>query len=132
MRPAPIPASTSSIPATNGPPNSAEIAENEPAVATTDCARSSPLSSGATVMPTTDPSAISGASGPSAAPNASVPTAATAMPGPLRSGVGAMLSPPSGGWPPSPGSSVRAATTKHAPTTGRPTTRYHGGADAPR
>ena len=39
--------------------------------------------------------------------------------------------PSSGGWPPSPGSSVRARRTTHAPAGGSRSTRYHGGAEWP-
>jgi hypothetical protein len=80
-----------------------------------------------TLSPTADPSAISGASGPSTAPKHSVPSAASATPGACASGVGAVLRPPSGECPPSPGSSLRAAITTHAPTAGSPTTRYQAG-----
>ena len=128
--PSPTPASISSIPATSGPPNKAEIAENEPAVDNTFVSRSSARANPARATPTTDPSAISGASGPRTAPNASEASAASAIPGPCAIGVGATLMPTSGLWPPSPGRSRRAARTRHAPTSGRPRTRYQGGLEA--
>jgi hypothetical protein len=80
--PIPTPASTSSIPATSGPPKSAEIAENEPAMLSTARSLGPGAKSEAAATPTSDPSAISGASGPSTDPKASVPSAASAIPGP--------------------------------------------------
>ena len=41
--------------------------------------------------------------------------------------MGVKLRPPSGSWPPSPGSAVRASHTSRPPTTGRPTMSHHGG-----
>ena len=88
------------------------------------------LTSGVKAMPTTEPRAISGASGPSTAPKAERPDCRQEHPGPVpQGGRGASWSPPRGACPPSPGSSVRAATP--APTTGSPRTRYQGGDDAP-
>ena len=69
------------MPATSGPPNSAEIAEKEPAVATTLSSFVPRRTNSVTAIPTAEPRAISGASGPSTAPNASVPSAARATPG---------------------------------------------------
>src|SRR5690349_18085870 len=92
--------------ATSGPPNNAEIAANEPAVVSSLDSRGPSRARPATTPPTAEPRATSGASGPSTAPNARVANAARAMPGTLRSGVGAMLSPSVGRWPPSPGRSV--------------------------
>ena len=91
--PRPTPASSSSIPATSGPPNKAEMAENEPAIESTLPSRASRRTSDATAKPTTDPRAMSGASGPRTAPNAKVPTAASATPGACESGVGSTLIP---------------------------------------
>ena len=82
--PRPTPASSSSIPATSGPPKIDEMAENEPAVESTLPSRGSARASDATATPTTEPRAISGASGPRTAPNASVPSAASATPGRMR------------------------------------------------
>ena len=59
--------------------------------------------------------AISGASGPSTAPNESVASAASATPGPHETGVGSMLTPPSGSWPPSPGSTRRGKDDEGRP-----------------
>ena len=80
-RPEREPASTSNIPATSGPPNSAEIAANEPALESTALAWGPTRTKCVTATPTAEPSAITGASGPSTAPNASVPSAASATPG---------------------------------------------------
>ena len=118
--------------AATGPPNRAEIAENVPAVESTLASASPILAKRAATRPTIEPRAKSGASGPSTAPNASEPIAARMTPGACEMGVGATAIPPSGSWPPSPGSNVRAARTIAAPASGRPTTRYQGGPDAPR
>ena len=119
------------MPATSGPPNSAEIAENAPAPerTTPSCPPSRTMRCATT--PTADPSAITGTSGPSTAPNASVPTAASTTPGTNDGGVGAALNPSSGRWPPSPGRNARARMTSSAPRTGSPSTRNHGGAAYP-
>ena len=77
----PTPASTSSKPATSGPPKRAEIAEKEPAIASTPCCFRSTATKCVTARPTAEPSAIRGASGPRTAPKASVPIAASATPG---------------------------------------------------
>ena len=114
--------STISIPATSGPPNSAEIAENEPAVPSTVVAPLSSRAIRAIATPTTEPSAITGASGPSTAPKASVPIAASAIPGACETGVAPPPRPASGRWPPSPGRKRRARMTINAPATGSPTT----------
>ena len=71
--PIPSPPSTSSIPATIGPPNSADMAENEPAVESTAVSRSPTRTSRVAATPTTDPSAMTGASGPSTAPKERLP-----------------------------------------------------------
>ena len=118
--------------ATSGPPNSAEMAANDPAASSARSPRVPSVRTRPMISPATDPSAIRGASGPSTAPNDSEPTAAIATPGMATSAVGPPATPSSGEWPPSPGSSVRAATTTAAPTIGRPTTRYHCGAEPPR
>ena len=76
------PPSTRSIPATIGPPKSAEIAENSPAAESTAEPRRPMEATRAARTPTSDPSATIGASGPSTAPNESVPSAASATPGP--------------------------------------------------
>ena len=76
--PSVMPPSNSRTPATIGPPNSADTAENTPAVETTCAAGPVTFHQRTATMPTTDPSAISGASGPSTSPNASVATAARA------------------------------------------------------
>ena len=129
--PAARPASSKRMPATRGPPNSAETAENEPAVASTVRPGSGTFALSTTIMPTTDPRAISGASGPSTAPKTNVPVAASATLGPYCQGTGFALSPPSGLWPPSPGMNRRASHTTKAPTMGSPITRYHGGEVSP-
>jgi len=103
---------------------------NEPAVARTVCSRWPNAPERATTIPTTEPSAISGASGPSTAPKESVPIAASAIPGACDTGVAPPPMPSSGGRPPSPGSSRRARRTTHAPAGGSRSTRYHGGAVA--
>jgi hypothetical protein len=77
----PTPASISSTPATRGPPKSAEIAEKDPAMASTGWCFSSTVTKRVTSRPTIEPRAIRGASGPRTAPKASVPTAANATPG---------------------------------------------------
>ena len=128
----PTPASSSSMAAATGPPNRAEIAENVPAVESTLPSASPNRAQRATTRPTMEPRAKSGASGPSTAPKASEPIAASMTPGACEIGVGATAIPPSGSWPPSPGSNARAARTMSAPASGRPTTRYQGGPDAPR
>ena len=92
----PIPPSTSSMPATSGPPKSAEIAAKLPALARTFVPCCPTGESLAAATPTTEPRATTGASGPSTAPKGSVPSAASATPGPLAIGVGAMLIPSSG------------------------------------
>ena len=122
----PMPASTISTPAGSGPPNSAEMAEKEPAVASTAFSRSPSFTILAAATPTTEPSAISGASGPSTSPKESVPIAASATPGPAASAVGAMLSPPNGSWPPSPGRKRRATITTTAPASGIARIRNQG------
>ena len=104
---------------------------NEPAVARTVCSRWPNAPERATTIPTTEPSAISGASGPSTAPKESVPIAASAIPGACDTGVAPPPMPSSGGRPPSPGSSRRARRTTHAPAGGSRSTRYHGGAEWP-
>jgi hypothetical protein len=104
--PIPTPASTSSIPATRGPPKSAENAEKEPAVLSTARSRGPGADREATATPTAEPRAISGAPGPSTEPKASVPSAASAIPGPYSTGVGSTPSPSSGRGPPSPGRAV--------------------------
>ena len=80
--PSPTPASTMRIPATSGPPKSAEMAEKDPAVASTAVSRCPSFAMRAAATPATDPRAISGASGPSTAPKDNVPSAASATPGP--------------------------------------------------
>ena len=77
MAPIPMPPSTSSMPATSGPPKRAEIAAKPPALASTLVARSPAGEKRAAATPTTEPSAITGASGPSTAPKGSVPSAAS-------------------------------------------------------
>src|SRR6476620_1977550 len=115
-----------------GPPKRAEIAANDPAVATSPLSLWPSRAKCVSVSPTTEPSAIRGASGPSTAPKPSVPSAASATPAPYAGGVGRVPSPSSGAWPQSPGRSRRAARTTQAPTTGSPITRYHGGDEWPR
>jgi hypothetical protein len=96
------------VPATTGPPKSAEIAENEPAVPSTRLGCSPTFVKYVTASPTIEPIAISGASGPSTAPNESVPIAASAIPGASRTRTGAPPMPSMGGLPPSPGRKRRA------------------------
>ena len=68
-------------PATIGPPNSAEIAANAPAVASTLVSFSASRANEVRATATIEPSATTGASGPSTSPNPSVPAAARTMPG---------------------------------------------------
>ena len=129
----PEPTSISRMPATSGPPNRAETAANEPAVARTDGRlRAAPRDDVHDEHATTEPRAISGASGPSTAPKARVPIAASATLGPYCHGVGVALRPFTGTWPPSPGRNRRASHTMAAPTIGRATARYQGGVSRPR
>ena len=127
--PTPTPASSSRTPATRGPPNTADTAENDPAELRMRISGSPTRIAFVTMMPVMPPSAMSGASGPSTAPKPRVPRAAMATPKNASTGSGAALMPSSGSWPPSPGSSRRASRTTTPPTAGRNRISHHGGSD---